>query len=70
MKEWQKIIEKFKENDLIKIDELKKSSNYGTGIFSEEYLSIIINKWNEKGWLNPTKEGFLMVTDLFRGENQ
>lgn len=70
--ETTKIIEQylhdlFIENDLINISDLKKSE-YGKGKFDEKYLSIIIDKWVKKGWINPAKEGYLMVTDLYRGE--
>lgn len=62
--------EQFKNNQMIQLKDLKKSKEYGKGMFDEKYLSTVIDSWNKKGWINPAKEGYLMVTELYRGENK
>ena len=53
----------FQTNDYVRIDDLK-------GKFDEKFYSIIVNEWNEKGWLILSKKDYIGVTDLFVTENR
>jgi hypothetical protein len=61
----------FAEIDQIKISQLVLDKKKGwNGLFSMENVSVIIDKWNKKGWINTAKKDYLTITDIYRGEQE
>jgi len=54
--------ELFTKNEAVEIELLK-------GKFEEKYYSLIVADWSKRGWVNPAKGGYLIITEQFKLEN-